>query len=450
MPFNKLDLIAQEYPELVPVYEDFLKLKELNEEKLEIVQHYLKHSDEQSLRRLHRLFKRIIGLMEDEKKDEAVEKRYVLILLHQLKTKKDKKVHHEIKQLIRSLEELSKLLSLQFHLIRSDRAKLALRSNFQEFIRLVLEEQKIINGDLQFLDDVDEHFKQQIDQEMKENARKVQNIGHRGARGLYAENTLGSMRVALQHGVQMIEFDVQICKSGEIIVMHDYAIDRTTNGHGLVKELTWAYLDTLKMKGTNEKVPTLEGVIRLLKGRCSMNIEIKAHDASREEIINLARGVAELIRRYHVSDFLVSSFNHDMLRVMRGVAHDFPIGALFEDMGASQWIGFKHLLKRKFYQGWGSTLSKPVNMGFVRKTLALGAVAVHPPMDMVNKDLIALAHQNELKVNVWTVNNSYYMMQLIFWGVDGIITDRPDILLKVKNSITRGNMPKFENLIETG
>jgi len=69
MPFDKSDIIAREYPELIPVYKNFLELKEINEEKLEIVQHYLKHADEQSLRRLTRLFRRIERLMlRDEKR----------------------------------------------------------------------------------------------------------------------------------------------------------------------------------------------------------------------------------------------------------------------------------------------------------------------------------------------------------------------------------------------
>ena len=455
MPFNKSDLVAQECPELVKEYKQFKKLEGINKEKLKAVQQYLKYLDEGSLRKLSRLFKRIEQLMWIDEKEEVAEKRYTLHFLHQLKEDKYTRIQPNIKELIKSLEKLSELLSLQLTIIHSDKLKWGLRSNFQDFIQLVLKEQKIIKGDLLFLDGVTQHYRQQINEELIGNAKRVKNIGHRGARGLYAENTLGSMKVALGYGVDMIEFDIQICKTGEVIVMHDYTIDRTTTGHGLVKELTWGYLDTLHMKETNEKIPTLEDVIRLLKGRCGMNIEIKAHNASGEEVINLTRAVIKLIKEYGITadKFIVSSFNHAMLRVLRSIAPWCPIGTLFEDFGTRGVLGFplnalKHLAKRKFYHEWGGVLSKPVNMSFVRRALAIKAIAIYPPMDIVGKGLIALAHEHGLKVSVWTVNNPYVMMQFILWGVDGIITDRPDILLRVKNSLISGNIPDFSELLK--
>jgi len=448
MPFNKRDIIAQEYPELIPIYDDFLTLKEINEEKVEIVQHYLKHSNEQSLRRLTRLFRRIERLMLRNEKEENIEKKYVLILLNHLKEKDDE--HPDIKKLKTSLKELSKLLSLQFILIHSDSSQFDLKSNFQEFIHYVLEEQKIINGDLRFLDGVTEHFKQKINQNIISNAAKVMNIGHRGARALYAENTIGSMDIALGYHVQMIEFDVQICKSGEIVVMHDYTIDRTTTGHGSVKELTWQYLSSLFIKETNgEKILTLEEVIIHLKRHCKMNIELKAINASSEETLKLAEGVIKLIQKHHISadNYVISSFNHNQLKVVRGLG-SIPIAAVFEDIGETLLDDIKHELNIFLSHRLGKMSRKFLNNYFIRKTLSLGAIAMSMPMDLVNEKLITEAHNGGLKVIVWTNNNPYIMIQLIYWGADGIITDRPDTLSRIKNSIARGNIPNFNRLMK--
>ena len=436
MPFNIADLIAKEYPELVSVYNEFKGLEKINEEKLKTINHYLKHLDDGSIKELDRLFKKIKKLMLKDEKEENIEKVYTLRLLHELIKKKDKKISSEIGELINSLDKLSKILSKQFALVYSDQLKWGLKSNFHDFTQLVLVEQKIIKGDLKFLDDVTQHYRQQINEELKLNAQNVKIIGHRGARGLYPENTIGSMGKGAQYRANMVEFDVQLCRTGEVIVMHDYKVDRTTNGHGFVKELSWEDLSELKMRGTNENVPRLEDVIKFLPARCGMNIELKAHNASTKEIYDLAKEVIKLIAKYNVpaNRFIISSFNHKMLSIMKNMASSFRIATLFDDFGASTWLGFKHLIRKGAYHA-NKISRKIINMGLVKRTKYLGAEAINPPMDLVDKDLIELAHDTHLQVNVWTVNNPYMMVQLILWGVDGIITDRPDILLSIKNSL---------------
>ncbi|MBW2976875.1 hypothetical protein KY347_05505 [Candidatus Woesearchaeota archaeon] len=454
-PLTKSELISQKYPGLAGEYKELLKLKEINEEKLRTVQQYLKSFDEADIKKLSKLFKRVKNLMVKDEKEEAVEKKYALRFFHELRKHKKTGYDKEITELLKSLRSLSHILSKQLGMVYSDQIQWGVKSNFQDFIQLILEEQKIIEGDLKFLDEIKEHFSKQITKDLKENAKRVMIVGHRGARGLYPENTLGSMAKAVECKAQMVEFDVQLCALGtdkkrQVIVMHDYTVDRMTNGHGFIRDLSWDELSKLKIKGINENVPRLEDVIRFLPRWCSMNIELKAHKATKDEIFELGNGVIELIAKYAVpkSRYIISSFNHEMLWIMKQIAGGVRTAALFEDFGASTRLGFEHLVKKGIYNSGGEITKNHYNGVFVKRTLALKAEAVNPPLDMVNKGLIDLAHQNRLKVNVWTVNNPYMMMQLIAWGVDSIITDRPDTLLRIKNSLIRDEIPAFDKMVE--
>lgn len=114
-------------------------------------------------------------------------------------------------------------------------------------------------------------------------------VGHRGASGYEPENTLLSFERAIAMGVDMIELDVYVCKTGQLVVMHDDTINRTTNGKGKVMELTW---DTLKKydAGKGEHIPLLSQVFDLVNKRIIINIELKGP--------HTAKPVAELINYY--------------------------------------------------------------------------------------------------------------------------------------------------------
>jgi len=99
-------------------------------------------------------------------------------------------------------------------------------------------------------------------------------IGHRGAMGYEPENTLRSFKKALDLKVDMIELDVYVCKSDELIVIHDDKVDRTTNGQGYVVNKTFEELRTLDA-GKNEKIPTLSEVLNLVNRKAKLNIELK-------------------------------------------------------------------------------------------------------------------------------------------------------------------------------
>jgi glycerophosphoryl diester phosphodiesterase len=124
-------------------------------------------------------------------------------------------------------------------------------------------------------------------------------IGHRGAKGYVAENTLASFQKAIELGADGIELDVHLCQSGEVVVIHDDTIERTTSGKGFVKDYS---ATELKAFG----IPTLMSVFELVNKKCFINVELKTYET--------ADKVAELIEQYvaekdwKYEDFIVSSF----------------------------------------------------------------------------------------------------------------------------------------------
>src|SRR3989338_4292016 len=102
----------------------------------------------------------------------------------------------------------------------------------------------------------------------------TQTMGHRGAAALEPENTLRSFRKAIEIGVDYVEFDIHRCKSGELVVIHDETVDRTTNGKGFVADLTLQQLKKLDA-GKGEQIPALQEVIDCCKGNVKMQIELK-------------------------------------------------------------------------------------------------------------------------------------------------------------------------------
>ncbi|HSP12111.1 MAG TPA: glycerophosphodiester phosphodiesterase family protein, partial [Salegentibacter sp.] len=155
--------------------------------------------------------------------------------------------------------------------------------------------------------------------------KSILKIGHRGAKGLLAENTLESIQKAIDLGVDAIEIDVHRCLSGEIVVIHDFTLDRTTNGSGEVAKKNWQDLKSLKVEGQYQ-IPLLTEVLDLIEGKCSINIELKG--------LNTAAGTSEIIQKYiakgnwEYQDFIVSSFQKNELFQIRKLDEKIPIGVL--------------------------------------------------------------------------------------------------------------------------
>ena len=220
-------------------------------------------------------------------------------------------------------------------------------------------------------------------------------IGHRGACGLAPENTLASFAKALEIGVDAVELDVHLAKSGELVVIHDETVDRVSDGKGFVANKTLRELKEYTLEG-GEKIPTLNEVFDFINRRCIINVELKG--------ALTAKPVAELIRKYVLEkgwsfeDFFVSSFNHHELFAFHQLLPEVQTGALLEG------IPFH-------YASFGEDI---------------GATHVILYLYTLNKAFIDDAHRRGLKVFVYTVNDPDEMKLLLDMGVDGIISNYPD------------------------
>ncbi|HKO78438.1 MAG TPA: glycerophosphodiester phosphodiesterase family protein [Flavobacterium sp.] len=224
---------------------------------------------------------------------------------------------------------------------------------------------------------------------------KILKIGHRGAKGYEPENTLISFEKAIEMGADGIELDVHLSLDGHLIVIHDETIDRTTNGKGVVNQLT---LRELKSFTINEKytIPTLEEVLDLVNQRCFVNIELKNQD--------MVEKVVQLIEHY-ISDknwnndhFLVSSFDWNALQQVRFLNGNIRIGVLTEtDLDLA--ISFARFMK---------------------------AEALHPDFQLLTNEYTAKIQEKGIQVFPWTVNEIDAIQRMKSFKVDGIITDFPD------------------------
>lgn len=242
---------------------------------------------------------------------------------------------------------------------------------------------------------------------------KIQVIAHRGGSYLAPENTLAAFRNAMEVGVDMIEIDVEQTKDSVVVVIHDRTVDRTTDGSGAVDTLTYNYIRTLDAgswfdkRFTGEKVPTLDETLKLINGKVKLLIEIK--DGS-ERYPGIESRTVAAIRKYKAHPWvIVQSFN--LKAIERVKAMDPEIKTYY-------------LLGRNFgayYKNFRENLT-----GQMSSDLGYDGIAVHySVLNSVNVDSIRKAG---LYLFAWTVNDRETMKKMISAGVDGIITDAPDLL----------------------
>lgn len=229
--------------------------------------------------------------------------------------------------------------------------------------------------------------------------KALQCIGHRGAAGHAPENTLLSLDTALRLGAQAVEFDVQLHPSGELLVLHDLTVDRTTNGRGLFTELS---LDALRAldAGGGQQIPTLQEALDLIEGRIRVNVELKSWNGT-------AQAVARVLREYladgwPVERFLVSSFHLPELYEFKQAAPEIPIGVLYCGVPL-EWAGLAG---------------------------ELDAASLNISAEFVDERLVADAHARDLELNVYTVNEPAEIAAMRALGVDAVFSDYPDRVLR--------------------
>lgn len=229
-------------------------------------------------------------------------------------------------------------------------------------------------------------------------------LGHRGACAYAPENTLEAFQLAFEQGADGIELDAKLSADGEVVVIHDATVDRTTNGHGRVASLTLADLRALEAgsffseKYRGARIPTLSEVFEAFGEKGLINVELTNYYAGRDD---LAEKVCGLVKKHALqAHIILSSFFGYNLKKAAKLLPEVPRGLLALD-------GWKGIWARSF--------------GFMFGDYQ----ALHPNIRDVNRQQVQRVHRLERRVHIWTVNAPDEIRRMQELEVDGIITDDP-------------------------
>ena len=236
-------------------------------------------------------------------------------------------------------------------------------------------------------------------------------VAHRGSSAIAPENTLAAFRQALEDGAHAIELDVHLSKDGEVVVIHDDELNRTTNGHGNVSDYTLKELKRLNAgeqfygRFSSERIPVLSEVLALCQGKAGINIEIKENRRShrRYDIVEQCVNIIHDVRAS--SSVLISSFHHPFLKRVKLLDPSLTTGVLYHHI--------RHFGK------------SPVRLTCSTKSNALimnGA--------SLRKRIVQSAHQRNIIVGEYTVDTERRAERAIRFGIDAIYTNNPAKILK--------------------
>jgi len=258
-----------------------------------------------------------------------------------------------------------------------------------------------------------------------EDAPKPLVIAHQGGDGVWPGDTMFAFENAVEIGSDVLEMDAHITKDGHIVLMHDEGVDRTTDGTGLIEDLTLAEIKqldaaydwsndegrTFPYRGQGIQAPTLEELFQKFP-QMRYVIEIKL---TRNPI---DKPLCALIRKYDMQDrVLIGSFHDEAMKNFRAVCPEVATSAARNEVR-------NYVLLGKIFL-WGF--------------IAPGYQTVQPPWNpedslgitIVTERFIRESHAKNIRVEPWTVNDPELMKLYIEWGVDGIVTDRPDLMVEV-------------------
>ena len=221
------------------------------------------------------------------------------------------------------------------------------------------------------------------------------NIGHRGAKGHIAENTLPSISKAIELGVDGIEIDIFVCKSGELVVFHDKKLDRLTNSHGYIESLEYDSIRKISVLGEH-KIPTLNEVLELIDGKVFLNIELKGSGTA-EPTHKLLTPLLKQ-KKWRPDQFIISSFNWEELEIFYNLNKKVPIAIL--------------------------TGADPLDAIPIAKKL--NALAINPSFRALNIKNVKKIQEAGYKVFPYTINEPKDIQKILTLEVDGIITDFPE------------------------
>ena len=233
-------------------------------------------------------------------------------------------------------------------------------------------------------------------------------FGHRGSQADAPMNTIPAFELSVQQGAHGIELDVHRSKDGHPVIVHDFTVDHTTNGSGLVTEKTLTELKELdagvwfdeRFQGT--PIPTLGEVFEAVGKQLLINIEIKSQDVETDGVEQV---IADCIQQHGMQERVwVSSFNPMALHRFRQIMPTMPLGFLIAH-------------------------DSPIDTQAIAEQLQLTYEAIHPHHTMIDRKLMDDAEVKQLLVGTWTVNDLNRAKELAALGVNVIITDTPDKLL---------------------
>lgn len=229
-------------------------------------------------------------------------------------------------------------------------------------------------------------------------------FAHRGASDVAPENTLAAFRAAIEADADGIELDVTRCLTGEIVVIHDDTLDRTTNGSGPVASIPFYALRELDAGSwfapeyASERIPTLREALDLVGHRLRIQIEIKGRDLRGNGI---EEEIAEAIRARGLEErVLIISFNPMSLIRMKRVAPELQRGLLY-----------------------GPDLPIYLARAWARPMVA--PHALHPHYSTITEDVVRRARRRGYRINAWTVDTPEAMRRMIDVGVDAMTTNHP-------------------------
>jgi glycerophosphoryl diester phosphodiesterase len=237
---------------------------------------------------------------------------------------------------------------------------------------------------------------------------------HRGGALLWPENSLTAFRGALGLGVDLIELDVHLTRDGEVVVIHDPTLERTTTGRGAVVDASWAELGVVRLRGAEgETVPRLRDVLELVRrGPVRLLVEIKV-SPTRAPYPGIEAKVLALLRDTGlVARTTIMAFEWDALERLRALDPGVRLSGLLDRRQAAELGGVA---------------------AAARRLVVLGANDLGIERTLLSPEAVAAARAAGLTIGVWTVNDPEELRRALESGVDYVTTDRPDLALQLRD-----------------
>ncbi|MEA3408315.1 MAG: glycerophosphodiester phosphodiesterase family protein [Chloroflexota bacterium] len=227
----------------------------------------------------------------------------------------------------------------------------------------------------------------------------VYSVGHRGAAGIEPENTIRAFRRALEIGVDRAECDVHLTKDLRLVVIHDETVDRTTDGTGAIRDLMFEEIRSLDA-GEGERVPTLAEVLEVMKNKAILLIELKGEGVEEQAV--------QTVKDMAMEDQVVfTSFHLDRIRRVKRLAPSLEVGAIFAEPPGD----------------------------VCQRALDAGAASIGIYHGNLRQELVEEAHCCGLEVRAWNPDTVPEMRAMIDLGVDGVGSNRPDLLVPLIRSL---------------